>query len=137
MKTILVVEDEDALRGLACLILNHHGYRVLGARDGPEALLVCAQHQGPVHLLITDVSLPHMSGQLLADALLRQRPGVKVLFISGHTDEVLGPRGVLAPGIEFLMKPFTLAVLVRKVEEMLERGPDDPVKDDNGKELDQ
>jgi len=120
-ETVLLVEDDDAVRALAAEILTQQGYTVLEAKNGPEALRLCQGHSGPLDLLATDVVMPRMSGLRLADRLRAVRPQVKVLFISGYPDEALGEHGVQASDIVLLQKPFAPATLSRKVREVLDR----------------
>lgn len=121
-ETILLVEDEPALRVLAMHLLESCGYTVLEASDGEKALEVSRQHGGDVHLLLTDVVMPGMSGRVLADELLNKRPQLRVLYTSGYTGQTVGAHGVLAEGSYFLPKPFTKEALARKVREVLDRG---------------
>ncbi len=118
--TILLVEDEAGVRDLAEHILKAHGYRLLAAQDGPEALHLSEHHDGPIHLLLTDVVMPGMSGKELADRLCPQRPEMRVLYMSGYTDSVIGNHGVLEPGIAFVPKPLTEQELLRKVQAVLD-----------------
>ena len=101
-ETILVVEDEEALRKVARRTLDAAGYTVLTAADGDEALLICAQHAGEIHLLLTDVVMPRMSGRVLAQELSKARPALKVLYMSGYTDNAIVHHGVLDAGTHFL-----------------------------------
>ncbi len=113
-----MVEDEDPVRGLVTRILKRNGYTVLEARHGGEALLVCERQAGPIHLMITDVIMPHMNGGELAERLAPLRPEMKVLFMSGYTDDAMVRHGVTVSGMPFLQKPFdpeTLAFAVRQV----------------------
>jgi signal transduction histidine kinase/ActR/RegA family two-component response regulator len=119
-ETVLLVEDEDAVRDLARDILQATGYTVLEARHGAEALSICEKHPGAIHLMLTDVVMPEMSGRELADRLAVLRPATKVLYMSGYTDNAVVHHGVLDPGTEFLQKPFSAAVLARKVREILD-----------------
>jgi signal transduction histidine kinase len=120
-ETVLLVEDEEAVRGLARQVLEMSGYTMLEASHGGEALLLAEQQQDAIDLLITDVVMPGgMNGQELAERLKSLRPGIKVLFISGYTDEALVHHGVLEPGLFLLQKPFAPNVLVRKVREVLD-----------------
>ena len=120
-ETVLVVEDEEALREVARRTLDGAGYTVLPAKDGDEALRVSAQHRR-IHLLLTDVVMPRMSGKALAQELLKTRPKLKVLYMSGYTDNSIVHHGVLDPGTHFLAKPFTAHDLKRKVREVLDGG---------------
>jgi CheY-like chemotaxis protein len=119
-ETVLVVEDEDALRTLVEHVLGRAGYIVLTAASGSEALRVFEQHQGSVHLLLTDVVMPEMSGKQLADQLSLQSPNLRVLYMSGYTNEALVHRGVLDPGTRLLGKPFNPAQLTRMVRQILD-----------------
>jgi two-component system, cell cycle sensor histidine kinase and response regulator CckA len=119
-ETILLVEDQDAVRTFARQVLLDEGYTVLEARDGPEALPMPQQRQGPIHLLLTDVVMPGMSGRQLADLLTRDRPQMRVLFMSGHADGAITRHGVSQAGDAFLQKPFTAVGLARKVREVLD-----------------
>ena len=125
METILLVEDEEAVRDLARDILVARGYTVLEARHGDEALRVCEQHRGPIHLVLTDVVMPEMSGRQLADRLTVLHPDLKVLYMSGYTDNAVVHHGVLDPGTAFLQKPFMPNILSLKVREVLD-APDPP-----------
>lgn len=119
-ETILVVEDNDSLRKLAARILSDHGYRVVEAPHGFDALLASEQHEGPIHLMLTDVVMPHMSGNVLAARLATSRPEMKVLYMSGYTDNTIVHHGILDAGLAYLQKPFKLDVLLRKVREVLD-----------------
>jgi len=121
-ETILVVEDEEALREVARRALDAAGYTVLSAADGDEALVTNAQHVGDVHLLVTDVVMPRMSGRTLAQELSKRRPTLKVLYMSGYADDAIVQHGVLETGTHFLGKPFTADDLTRKVREVLDSG---------------
>jgi PAS domain S-box-containing protein len=119
--TVLVVEDEPAVRGVAVRVLSGLGYRVLEASNGLEALQVAAAWGQAIHLLLTDVVMPEMNGKVLSEQLTAFYPGVKVLFISGYTDETVSQRGVLEEGVSFLQKPFPPAGLAHKVREVLDK----------------
>jgi PAS domain S-box-containing protein len=120
-ETILLVEDDDALRKAARRTLVAAGYTVLTAVDGNDALLISAQHLGVIHLLLTDVVMPRMGGKALAEELLKSRPIVKVLYMSGYTDNTIDQHGVLPAGTHFIGKPFATADLTRKVREVIDR----------------
>jgi PAS domain S-box-containing protein len=119
-ETILVVEDEDQVRDLACRVLRRQGYRVLDAANGGEAILVCEQHQGAIHLTLTDVIMPRMSGQDLAKRIQSLRPEMKFLFMSGYTDDAIDRHGVLDREVNFISKPFSSLKLAGKVREILD-----------------
>ncbi len=119
-ETLLLVEDEEAVRTLSRQVLEMCGYTVLEARHGEEALLLCEQYQAPIHLLVTDVIMPQMSGYELAQRLLPLRPELKVIYTSGYTDDAIVHHGVLEPGLFFLQKPFTPNSLASKVREVLD-----------------
>jgi PAS domain S-box-containing protein len=118
-ETVLVVEDEDGVRELAREFLERHGYTVLTARSGPDALALAQQRPGPIHLLITDVVMPGMSGRELAEKMAQLRPELRVLFMSGYTDDAIVQHGILDRGTALLQKPFTRASLAAKVRESL------------------
>jgi CheY-like chemotaxis protein len=119
-ETILLVEDEDVVRGLARKILEHAGYCVLEASRGEEAVRLCLERAGPIDLLLTDVVMPETSGKEVADRLTELFPGLRVLFMSGYTDEAIVHHGVLDSNVEFIQKPFTPIALARKVREVLD-----------------
>jgi two-component system, cell cycle sensor histidine kinase and response regulator CckA len=120
-ETVLVVEDDQSVRHLARGILEAQGYEVLTAPNGQEALRVVNQSQGqPISLVVTDVIMPLMSGNVMAEWLKTTYPGLKILFTSGYTDEAIARHGVLETGVEFLPKPYSRATLVHKVREMLD-----------------
>jgi PAS domain S-box-containing protein len=121
-ETVLLVEDEPALRILIHEILRGAGYRILQAAAPDEALALAAAHQGPIHLVLTDVILPSMSGRQMADELRAVRPQTRALFMSGYTDDAISHHGILEPGTHFMEKPFTSDRLLRKVREVLDGG---------------
>jgi PAS domain S-box-containing protein len=121
-ETIVVAEDAEGVRAVVQNVLRRNGYTVLPAPDGQTALDLVGTHPEPIHLLITDVIMPGMSGRQLADRLRDLRPGLKVLFVSGYTDDAIIRHGMLEPGIAFLQKPFTPESLTRKVREVLDQG---------------
>jgi PAS domain S-box-containing protein len=121
-ETVLLVEDDPDLRDLAREILETQGHTVLAAQDVEDALRIAEGHKGVIQLLITDVVMPQRSGRALADMVRRHRPNIRVLFMSGYTDDAIVHHGVLDPGTPFLSKPFTPGTLARKVREVLD-GP--------------
>jgi nitrogen-specific signal transduction histidine kinase/ActR/RegA family two-component response regulator len=122
-ETVMVVEDEPALRQLACRLLMAQGYEVLPAGNGQEALEVVRNHRGaPIRLVITDVIMPLMDGKEMAERLTAADPSLAILYTSGYTDDAIIHHGVLAADVEFLPKPYTLATLSCKVRELLDKG---------------
>jgi len=119
-ETILLVEDEETVRRLGRRILEGKGYLVLEAKDGADALLVAAAHPGPIDLLVADLVMPGMSGREVAQKLTADRPGLKVLFVSGYTEDTAIRRRVSESDVSFLQKPFTVDALSRKVREVLD-----------------
>ena len=118
-ETILLVDDEPLVRGLARDVLAPLGYNLLHAEGGPEALLICAAHLGPIHLLLTDVSMPGMNGRVVSERARQLRPGLRVIYMSGYCGDVIESLEVLEPGDEFIVKPFTPITLASKVREIL------------------
>ena len=119
-ETILLVEDEAGVRTLAKTILQTHGYTVLDAAQGKDAFLLSGQHEGLIHLMVTDMVMPEMSGREVAERLKPLRPNMKVLFMSGFTDKAMVHHEELDQGMAFLQKPFTPQTLARKVREVLD-----------------
>src|SRR5262249_50568148 len=120
-KTLLLAEDDPALRELAVTVLRSAGYTLLEAQNGVEALQIAAEYGGPIDLLVTDVMMPEMDGKELSQRMKALYPQLPTLFISGYAENVIIHQGVLETGAMFLQKPFALATLCRKVEEALER----------------
>jgi two-component system, cell cycle sensor histidine kinase and response regulator CckA len=119
-ETVMVVEDEPSLRALTVSALQKQGYAVLEAENGEHALRVAADYPAAIHLLVTDVIMPQMGGKSLAGHLRRMRPGLKVLYTSGYTDDMIAHHGVLEAEVAFLQKPFTLVALAHKVRAVLD-----------------
>jgi signal transduction histidine kinase/CheY-like chemotaxis protein len=122
-ETVLLVEDELEVRGLARDILRQQGYTILESADGDEALRIGREHAGPIHLLVTDVVMPLMGGRELADRLRAGRRETKVLYVSGYTDDAILRQGVSETGTAFLPKPFTASALAHKVRQVLDAAP--------------
>jgi len=120
---VLLVEDEEAVRGVAKMVLETFGYSVLEADGGAKAISVCQEFGGAIHLLVTDVIMPKMGGGKVADAIRRLRPEIKILFLSGYTDDAVVRHGVQHEHVAFLQKPFTPDSLARKVREVLDERP--------------
>jgi PAS domain S-box-containing protein len=119
VETILLVEDEDAVREMTRFALQSHGYTVLVSSCGLEAINISTRHQGPIHLLVTDVVMPNIGGRQLAERLAEQRPDMKVLYLSGYTDDAIIRHGILKAEASFLQKPFTPIALALRVREVL------------------
>lgn len=122
-ETILVVDDDEALRTVVVDLLGHLGYCTLSAANGPEALELAQRYPGKIDLLLTDVVMPPLPGPVLAEKLMRSRPEMKVIFISGYPnrsqDRSLAPDGILKPGTVLVDKPFTMKILSAKLREVL------------------
>ena len=123
MKSILLVEDEDMLRGLIRELLEIKGFSVLEASQGVEALELMGAAEGPVDLVLTDVVMPHMSGSELVERLREDYPGLRVIFMSGYTgaNNAAIHKSLEMPGVAFLQKPFRLNALIAAVEDLLQR----------------
>ena len=119
-ETILLVEDEDAVRTLTSRVLRHNGYEVIEARHGQDALSASHDYPGPIDLLLSDVVLPAMNGRVLSEKLMQYRPDLRVLLMSGYTDDEILRRGLLEPGTVYLQKPFTPQGLLRMVRDVLD-----------------
>ncbi len=120
---ILVVEDEEGVRKLVLEMLKKQGYSVLEADDEEEALLICQRYKDTIHLLVTDVVMPRIGGPELAKRLVVFHPEMKVLYMSGYTDNAIVHHGVLDKGVNFIQKPFTIDGLTKKVREVLGKNP--------------
>lgn len=125
IETILLVDDEDDLRELAQEILEGQGYRVLAARDGADAVAVAERHAGQIDLLLTDVVMPRMTGRQVAERLAPGRPAMRVLFMTGYTDDPALRRSLAEATTALLSKPFTPDRLLRRVREVLD-APETP-----------
>jgi DNA-binding NtrC family response regulator len=119
-ETILLVEDDPQLRQLSSSVLTHCGYNVLTASSPEEGLAICKSNHRDIGLLVTDVVMPRINGRQLAEQIQQVCPNIRVLYISGYTDNAIVHYGVLDPGLWFLPKPFTLSALVAKVREVLD-----------------
>ncbi|HEY1087647.1 MAG TPA: ATP-binding protein, partial [Archangium sp.] len=120
-ETVLLVEDDAAVRSTVLHMLRRGGYTVLSAANAGEAVLICEERQDPIHLLVSDVVMPRLNGRRLAERLRKTMPTLKVLFMSGYTADALGGHGVLEPGFDFIAKPVTGEALLRRVREILDR----------------
>ena len=123
-ETILLVEDESAIRRLLTELLKYSGFTILQADNGVKALQVADQHAGPIHLLITDIVMPQMSGRVLAEQLIVRRPDMKVLYISGYEAHAIVHQGILDEGAPFLPKPFSNDALLKKIHKLLNLPPE-------------
>jgi CheY-like chemotaxis protein len=119
-ETVLLVEDAEPLRKLAQSFLAEHGFQVLAAANGEEAIQLVKTCRQPIHLLLTDVVMPGMNGRALAEQLLPMQPQIRILYMSGYTDSFIAGHGVLEPGTHLLHKPFTEQALLRKVRQVLD-----------------
>ncbi len=121
-ETIMIVEDDDGVRALTCLIARNSGYVVLEARNGLEAVRIAGEHREQIDLLMTDVVMPKMDGREVAGRVLELHPAVKILFLSGYTDDAIVRHGILHETVNFLQKPFSPASLAVKIREILDGG---------------
>ena len=119
-ETLLIVENEAAIRNLLQMALRKSGYTVLAAESGREALDVVNTHTGPIHLLITDVMMPDIDGPELVRRLSAIRPETQTLFMSGYMDDALGEQGVLPSTVNFIQKPFSPRTIAQKVRDILD-----------------
>ena len=118
-ETVLVVEDEYAVRRIVKIALESAGYRVIEARNGPEALDAVRLHAGAIDLVVTDVVMPEMSGRELVERIVKDHTAVRILYMSGYTDDAVMRHGIVESGVAFLQKPFTPLALAHKVREVL------------------
>jgi two-component system cell cycle sensor histidine kinase/response regulator CckA len=119
---VLLVEDQDQIRKLVGGLLRNRGYKVLDARDGASAIQMARDHQEPIDLLVTDVVLEGMNGRELYTRLTGERLGLKVLYMSGYSKDILSDQGLPEKGIDLIQKPFTTKAMTDKVREVLRRG---------------
>lgn len=119
---MLLVEDEAAILNMSKAMLEDLGYAVLASRRPSEALSLAGEHDGEIHLLLTDVVMPDMNGRELADRLRAIRPAMKCLYMSGYAADVIAHRGVLAEDVEFIQKPFTMRDMAIKIRKLLDAG---------------
>jgi CheY-like chemotaxis protein len=122
-ETILVVEDEEVVRDLICAVLHESGYDVISAGSAEEALRKAREHEGAIELLVTDVVMPDMHGPQLAALLSSLKPDMKILYVSGYSENDISDQGVLDSGLDVLQKPFTRQTLGQKVREILDAEP--------------
>ena len=120
-ETILVVEDNHEVRKVTGRILRMQGYRVLEASNGGDSFSISKQHEGPIHLMITDVVMPEMNGPQLAKHLISQHPEMKVLYMSGYVKNFISHQGILGKEMNYIQKPFTVDELVKKVRGVLDK----------------
>jgi two-component system cell cycle sensor histidine kinase/response regulator CckA len=130
-ETILVVEDADVIRKMVCAMLAQGGYTVLEAADGQEALRVLEVQSGPVHLVLTDMIMPHMNGTELAQHVSQRHPNLPIIFMSGYNDDPV-VRGMERGGSIFLAKPFTATALAEKIRQALDHARNESCGDDSG-----
>lgn len=120
-ETVLLTEDDEQVRNLACTILRKHGYKVLEAATGGDAVAICKQYQGKIDVLLTDVVMPRMSGRQLWEQVAPVRPSMKVLFMSGYTDDATGHHGVMSSELAFVQKPLLPTPLLSKLRRVLDQ----------------
>src|SRR5262249_31782531 len=121
-ETVLVAEDAESLRSLISDFLMQMGYSILEAGNGPDAMYIAQNHRGPIHLLLTDIVMPGMSGRELAQNFLTKYPGSKVLYMSGYTDDTIVRHGIEEGAVALLTKPFTMEAIAQKVRDVLKDG---------------
>jgi two-component system cell cycle sensor histidine kinase/response regulator CckA len=117
--TVLIVEDDPAIRDISAKILRRRGYTVLTAESGDEAREICERHDGTIHVLLSDVVMPGMNGPMVAAMLTKMRPGLKVVFMSGYSTKDIARHGVIEHEVPFLQKPFTPERLANTISEVL------------------
>ncbi len=119
-ETILVVEDEDAVRKLTCKILEKQGYDVIEAHSADDAARISEHEKSPIHMLLTDIVMPGMNGKQLYEIIAKSRPEIKILYMSGYTDDVIAYHGILDAGVRLLQKPFSVETLTKKIRKVLD-----------------
>jgi len=119
-ETVLIVEDQAQTRAVTCKILRRHGYSVIEAATGPEAIVKSAEYAGTIDVLLTDVVLPAMNGRRVADLLQSARTNLRVIYMSGYTTDAIVHHGVLDPGLVLIQKPYTAEALLRQIREVLD-----------------
>jgi DNA-binding NtrC family response regulator len=119
-ETVLLVEDDEQILDLLRTMLEENGYRVLAASSPQEACTICEQHPGDIDLLITDVIMPRMNGKELQVRIAGMMPGIRTLFMSGYTADIIATRGVIDQGVNFICKPFSMPTLTKKVREVMD-----------------
>ena len=120
-ETILLVEDESSILEMTTLMLQRLGYTVLTAETPGKAIHIAREHAGKIHLLMTDVVMPEMNGRELFEKASRICPDVKVLYMSGYTEDVIARRGIMEEGVQFIRKPFSVKALAARVRQVLEK----------------
>ena len=123
-ETILLVEDESAILEMTCMMLERKGYAVISAATPGQAVEKAKNHSGAIHLLMTDVVMPEMNGRDLAEKITPFYPGIRLLFMSGYSADIIAHQGVLDDGVAFIQKPFSMAELTEKLREILDTAPD-------------
>jgi CheY-like chemotaxis protein len=119
-ETVLLVEDQPEVRSVAREMLRRHGYTVIDAANGSEALVAARNHDGRIDLLVTDVVMPGLGGRALVGQFVQQQPAARVLYMSGYTDASIVQQGILEDGVAFIQKPFTPTALLQKVRDVLD-----------------
>jgi len=120
-ETVLLAEDDATIRRMIQLTMESEGYTILAATNGQEAIEISSSYEGDIHLLLTDVIMPKLNGQELANTVQQSRPEMEVIFMSGYTDDAISHHGVLEPGVHFIQKPITPSILAKKLREVLKK----------------
>ena len=119
-ETILIVEDDDGFRNFLHDVLKKKGYKVIEAGNGEDALRASKEYDGQIDLMITDIVMPKLGGKAAAEQMVNLRPRIKILYMSGYTDDAIAEHGILSPNLNFLQKPFSAGTLTQKVREVLD-----------------